>query len=252
MIATSGDPHGYQVVVGEKGVGKTCMLNSAIYRLPGVVTVKVDAGATQHQIITKVLKKIGKRTTLSIVDPIPSAIRTIACYRFMFRRSPVVVIQASERQDANIPAELTGAVRDLIDTYNLRVVLDSSPNSLDAGILTTGRETVMELERMSKEQIFSIAQFSNLFKSPGTAALAGIAFQVLGGNPQKYVSLDAHIRGRETIARLLNEPADHADYISQFLTEKIFEAIKTIDIATTANPDMVKIIPKLENSGFEL
>ena len=54
------------------------------------------------------------------------------------------------------------------------------------------------------------------------------------------------------MARLLNEPADHADYISQFLTEKIFEAIKTINTATTANPDMVKIIPKLENSGFEL
>ena len=30
------------------------------------------------------------------------------------------------------------------------------------------------------------------------------------------------------------------------------EAIKTINTATTANPDMVKIIPKLENSGFEL
>ena len=110
----------------------------------------------------------------------------------------------------------------------------------------------MELERMSKEQIFSIALFSNLFKTSETAPFADIAFKVLGGNPQKYVSLDARIRGRETIARLLNEPADHADYISQFLTEKIFEAVKTINTATTANPDMVKIIPKLNNSGYEL
>ena len=72
------------------------------------------------------------------------------------------------------------------------------------------------------------------------------------GNPQKYVALDECIRGGERTARLLNEPADHAVFISQFLTGKIFEAIKTINTATTANPDMVQIISRLKDSGYEL
>jgi hypothetical protein len=244
-----GDEHSYRVVIGEKGVGKTYMLGSALYRTPGVVWITAKPGESEDNICSTTLKEIGKRTSWSIGDPIPSARRTIACYRFMFRRSPIVVIRANERSQTNIPSQITGATRTLTDTYNLRVIVDSSPNSLEPEILGTKRQNVMQVERMSREQIFSIPKFADLFQTPEAAPWADIAWEVLGGNPQDFVRLRAHIHTREAES----EQAAHIDeYIAEFTINTIYEAIQVITEAPAANPGIVEIFKKLRAGGNEL
>lgn len=159
-----GDTDAYRVIIGEKGVGKTYMLRSALHRMPGVVSVIARPAESESEICTNALKEIGKRTSWSIGDPIRSAKRAIACYRFIFRRSPIVVIRASERPQAKAPADIAGAVRTLTDIYKLRVVVDSSPNSLDPGVLGTEREIVMQLERI--ENKYSRFLRSRAFSKP--------------------------------------------------------------------------------------
>jgi hypothetical protein len=56
---------------------------------------------------------------------------------FTFGRSPIIVINATERKVGQEYAGLTGAVRTLVDKYKLRVVVDGSPNSLDETLLRT-------------------------------------------------------------------------------------------------------------------
>ena len=45
----------------------------------------------------------------------------------------------------------------------LRVIVDSSPNSLPKGILSTKREDVILVEDMTSEQIRSLPQLVHLF-----------------------------------------------------------------------------------------
>ena len=236
----SGDPLFYRVIIGDMGVGKTCLLKSAVYRTPGVVIITADGDDSSHTIRTKVFHAIGKQTRWSIIDPIPAAQRTIACFRFMFRRSPIVVINCDERMPANLP----GAVKSLMQTFNLRVVIDSSGNSVDHQCIA--REVIVHLKDMSKEQIFSIPEIVSIFQTPEALPLADIAWKVLGGNPQRYFSLREHISAVERNSDTL---IDRGHYIGEFLTGKISEAIRIIRHAREANRDVAKIIKLVREGG---
>ena len=238
------DCRDYYVITGEKGVGKSCMLKTALHRIPGVVSVTARAGQSDEEICTNVLKSIGKRTPYSFGDPILAAQRTIACYRFMFRCSPIVVLNAAERGPGLPPANIAGAVRDLLDKYKLRVIVDSSPNTLDIGVLRTGRESVLQLERMSKEQIFSIEEFADIFNTPETAKWKEAAWKVIGGNPLKYVKLSEKIRD--------NSNVDRGEVIADFLSETILEAVDIVIAAKNNKNDMDEILEKLKQANFEL
>ena len=69
-----------------------------------------------------------------------SARRLLFFYSFLFKRSPIVVIKVPERQIGEPYAQVTSAVRDLADLYDLRVVVDGSPNSLPPTLLATSEK----------------------------------------------------------------------------------------------------------------
>ena len=71
----------------------------------------------------------------------------------MFKRSPIIVIRVPERQIDEKYAQVTSAVRALADDFGLRVIVDGSHNSLPPELLATTRETVIDVETMSKEMI---------------------------------------------------------------------------------------------------
>ena len=240
------NPQMYCVVTGEKGVGKSFLLSSALSRTPGVVFSTASAGESQTQICSNVLKELGKRGPYSFGDPIVSAKRAIACYRFMFRTSPIVVINATERLPARMHADLTGAVRTLTDKYKLRVIVDSSTDSVEPGLLATKRQTIVHLERISKDQLFSISEIAEIFYKPGADQWRGIAWEVLGGNPQDFFALKQHVDLRETSGQ-------YSDVvIAEFLTSVIYDAILAIDSAVSSNPSMKDIIAKVRDANNEL
>ena len=179
----------YHVISGEKGVGKTCMIQTALHGVPGVVFSNADPGDSVDTICHKALSAIAKRTTFSFWNPNACASRAIFCYRFLFRKSPIIVISLSEIGKNERFASIAGAVRRLTDQYRLNVIVDSSPNSIDTRLLRTGRERDIHLERFTKEEFVSIPEYANLFKTLDSIDMTEVTWSVLGGNPALFIAL---------------------------------------------------------------
>lgn len=176
----------YLVVIGEMGVEKTCLLNTATSKMPGVINVEARPKHSQDDIIKNTLTQL-ENHLFNLVFPFHSAKRVVFWYRlFTFGRSPIIVINATEREAYEGYASLTGAVRTLIDVYKLRVVVDGSPNSLNESLLQTMREFVVHINPKSREIIWKMKQVKDLFKYIKEAGLDDIVFAVLGGIPLEY------------------------------------------------------------------
>ena len=143
MLSDKDFGQGYLVVTGEKGVGKTCLLNTVTSKTAGVITMEAQPGHIQDTIINNTLQELAN-PPFKFMNPLKTAKRVIFWYRlFTFGRSPIIVINATERMAGQCYAALTGAVQTLIDKYNLRVVVYGSPNSISDSLLRTTRQSVL-------------------------------------------------------------------------------------------------------------
>ncbi len=88
---------------------------------------------------------------------------------------------------------MTSAVINLADLYGLRVVVDSSPNSIPPELLVTKREIVIAVGPMSKEQIESIPEFKGLIGFLKSHNLDEPVYKVFGGSPVDYLNLEETI-----------------------------------------------------------
>ena len=180
---------GYLVVTGEKGIGKTCLLETVTSKTAGVIFVTAYPKDDEDTIIKKTLQRL-TRIHFDFVPLFYSTRRVVFWYRlFTLGRSPIIVINATERKVGQEYACLTGAVRTLVDEYKLRVVVDSSPNSLDESLLRTLRQSVIDIKAMTKEMIWQIKQLQDLFEYVKEADLDDTVFAVLGGIPARYEEL---------------------------------------------------------------
>ena len=241
MISDKDYGQSYLVVTGEKGVGKTCLLNSVTSKTAGVIKLEVQPGQSQNTIIEHTLRELAN-PPFKFMNPLKPAPRIIFWYRvFTFGRSPIVIINATERKTGEDYAGLTGAVRTLVDKYKLRVVVDGSPNSLDETLLRTTREDVIDIKPMTKEMVWKIVQLQDLFKYAKEAGLEDHVFAVLGGIPSRYeklwrttkIDLQAGRDAREVIGyhlcavisaaiKLVNESCGNDDIVSAKLM-KLFQ-----------------------------
>ena len=189
MIARKDFGQSYLVVTGEKGVGKTCLLNTVTSKTAGVIKLKALPSDNERTIIKNALQRL-TRLPFDFISPFDSAERVIFWHRlFTLGRSPVVIINAAERYVGEDYAGLTAAVRTLVDDYKLRVVVEGSPNSLDETLLRTEREQVFDIKPMTKEMVWQIGQLQELFKYVKDVGLEDTVFAVLGGIPAKYEKL---------------------------------------------------------------
>ena len=189
MIADKDFGQSYLVVTGDKGVGKTCLLNTVTSKTAGVIKLEAQPGQSQDTIIKNTLQRL-TRIPFDFVPPFDSAKRVIFWHRvFTLGRSPIVVINAAEREIGHGYAGLTGAVRTLVDKYNLRVIVDGSPNSISDSLLRTERERVFDIKPLTSEMIWQFEQLQELFKYVKDAGLEDTVFAVLGGIPAKYEKL---------------------------------------------------------------
>jgi hypothetical protein len=124
-----------------------------------------------------------------------------------------VVIKVPERQIGEPYAQVTSAVRDLADLYDLRVVVDGSPNSIPPELIATKRETVIAVEPMSREQIESIPEFKGLIALLKSHNLDEPVWKVLGGSPADYLKLEEAI-------------ADNKLSLSDTASEKVVNQVK--------------------------
>lgn len=226
----------YIVVTGSKGVGKTCIIETALQRTCGVITTVVVPGASQNDIVDKVLKGI-TRVNLSFWDPAANARRVLFFYGFLPLQPPIVVLRAAERTEGKPHADITGAVRQLT-TFGLRVVVDASTNSLPVDTTETKREIVHNIEPMSRETLLSIPENKQLFETLEKLGLSSLIWAVFGGIPAD------HDRLRERIAEAGMEIDDVKVklVVQEFVQEVLCKAIDRYDMMLAKHPEFLPIL----------
>lgn len=168
------------------------------------------------------------------MDPLKTAPRVIFWHRFFtLGRSPIVVLEASERKLGQEYADLTGAVRTLVEKYKLRVIADGSPNSLD---LRTKRQRVFDIKPMTREMIWQLDQLQGFFEYVQKAGLDDTVFAVLGGNPADYEELWDNAEAD------FQDGQDARQVIGTHLCAQISAAIKLVKDSKTKTNDMEDII----------
>jgi hypothetical protein len=236
MLADKDFGQGYLVVTGEKGVGKTCLLNTVTSKTAGVIKLEAQPGQSQDIIIKNTLQRL-TRIPFDFIPPFDSAKRVIFWHQvFTLGRSPMVVINATEREIGHGYAGLTGAVRTLVDKYNLRVIVDGSPNSISDSLLRTTRQTVFDIKPMTKEMVWQIGQLQHLFKYVKEAGLDDIVFAVLGGIPSRYEELWRNSKFDLQAGR------DAREVIGTHLCAAVSAAIKLVNDSKKKGNDMEEII----------
>ena len=245
MIADKDFGQSYLVITGDKGVGKTCLLNTVTSKAAGVIKVKALPSDNERTIIKNTLQELAN-PLFKFMNPLKSAPRVIFWYRlFTLGRSPMVVINAAERKVGQDYAGLTGAVRTLVDDYNLRVVVDGSPNSLDETLLRTKRQSVFDIKPMTKEVVWQIGQLQDLFKYAKEAGLEDSMLAVLGGIPADYEEIWRNSKFDLQAGR------DAKEVIGAHLCAAISAAIKLVeDSCGNDGPAIAKLMKLFQETSI--
>jgi len=177
--------HGsFAIVSGAKGIGKTVAINTALIHRCGVVKMEVYAGATASSIVNAVLDEVSG-IPYSFVNKSPSTHRVARWHARFFRIPITVVLQAAEVQKDKTYAELVPAARRLTN-LGLKVVIDASDNSINPAGKLSLRENIVAMEPMSRSQIESIDELTDVIKALENEKLLDVVWNCCGGVPQHY------------------------------------------------------------------
>ena len=126
----------YMVILGPRGVGKTCLVNSVAERIGGTVNLTIHPGETSREIMQKSFCAIaGMRKNASYAEN--NAALVSFWYRLLFRRRLLLHMKTSERFEGEKCAALSGAVKILTRAYFLRVIVNATPNEVPLELLGT-------------------------------------------------------------------------------------------------------------------
>ena len=178
----------YIVVEGDKGVGKSCAISSALIGAKGVVDVTIPGGTTQQRVTDMCSAAIVGGVSLSFINQKSNVERVVKWYCRIFRGGPSLVMTMSERNSGMPYAEVTGAIRALAD-MGVKVIVDASPNSLPAEATATKRQLVLHVEELTPEEVRSLPQLADTFKRLDKVGLSALVLRLLGGNPAEFERL---------------------------------------------------------------
>eukprot|EP00128_Syssomonas_multiformis_P018869 Colp12_sorted_trinity150504_noHs@1103 len=124
-----------------------------------------------------------------------NARRVLWWYNLVASKPPLIVLYAPER--GKLPtdgSDIVAVVRTLSEDWGLRVLVDSSPNSLPGELLARIPSTVFTLTPMPSK-ILKL-EFAKLHEALEQWGLDKLAWEVLGGYPAHYVELNKQIYGK--------------------------------------------------------
>jgi AAA+ ATPase superfamily predicted ATPase len=143
-------PNQFIVCTGPKGIGKTHMINDFLSDKLGVISVVIEPGTKDSEIQRKVHCLFANALDFNLLHPASSSKRVLKWYKFIFRRSPIVVIAVKERSadKSDEYAKVPSAARELA-TMGFHVIVDASQNSYPNDL--TGREEILTLSDVPVE-----------------------------------------------------------------------------------------------------
>ena len=163
--------------------------------------------------------------------------------------SPIVVIRVPERQIGEKYAQVTSAVRALVDDYGLRVIVDGSPNSIPPELLATKRETVIAVEPMSREEIESIPEFKGLIDLLKAHHLDDPVWKVLGGSPADYQVLEAVLKQKSSLSNIADDSI--VNQVKNHILSVLSAALNNNVAKSSANTEaIIKIFREKKTIGI--
>jgi hypothetical protein len=187
-------PDMFVVVSGQKGIGKTVAISTALRNKCGVVEVNVTAGDSADVIVEKSVKAIAN-LQYSFVSPHHSSRRVIFYYRWIFWSKPILVLNAKERELNEPYAKISDAARTLAYDYKLRVIVDGSDNTLPDSLFATLRGEIINVDEMTKEVLEDIPELQYFIKKLCAEKLDDVVYHIVGGVPATYNLLISATRG---------------------------------------------------------
>lgn len=187
------------VVKGEKGIGKTTMIKTALEKVPGVIkTHSIEPGTTKDKILEKLYEEVcGNNRFFKPLDA--NRVNTqniINAYNKLYEkednilyRKPIVVISVDERKTGMVYAQISSAARSITE-MGCKVILDVSDDAYQNE--PNLREIILDVDLMSKDQLLSIDEYKNIFDKCKDQELKELMFALLGGNPQYYNQISVY------------------------------------------------------------
>jgi hypothetical protein len=203
---------------------------------------------TKTEIVDAALRELtGLSSRFSIANPYVNARRVVFWYRLLSRGdSPIIIINASERQPGQPYASLAAASRTLNEDFQLRVVIDGSPGALEPMLFRTGRQSVLEIGTMDRAMIEKLPQLQTMLAFVAKFNLSDVVWSVLGGIPTKYEELD------KSITRALDTEASTVQSaIGEYLCNQVSDAIRVVKEAKGV-ADMSLILSKMDFNKLEI
>jgi hypothetical protein len=230
----------YVVVSGPKGVGVTCMVDTALQCTAGVVNVRVAAGTGEKKILADAFRAI-TRSNFSFLDHSASARRVLWWHHFFFRQPATVVLRAAERKPSQQHADLDSSARALTHNYGARVLIDASNNSLPDAATATKREKVLELEPMPRELLEELPELQLLHEALKSANLADVVWMCVGGNPADYKGLLGAWQDQE--------PNGLEQVVALFVQNLLGKAMENVSSAVASDKRLQGLFDKFRESS---
>jgi hypothetical protein len=228
----------YIAVTGPKGVGKSCLINTATAHTAGVVHVTVAPGASDETVKGMVMRAVTHQPW-TVQDPERTFRRVIFWHRVLtLGKSPVVVMSLGERLAGEEYAKITTAIRSFATNYKLRVIVDASPNSVDSRTLETGRCVHMEVDLMTTEAIESIEEFSQLRNLLQEANLYAVALEMLSGSPLAWKTFR---KSYETRLDLANSASARKALLESALMKVYSDTRRNIKLLIRSDPHLYDV-----------
>ena len=227
----------YSIVAGPKGVGKTCVVDTATAATFGVVSVGVAPGTLHNAILADVFTAI-TRCELRIMNLSASTRRVLWWHSLIFRTPVTVLLRGVERKPTETFAALDSAAKALAHDFGLRVVIDASDNSLPENAKKTMREEVVEVGPMSRAVLESVPDIAELLSALKAADLSDVVWECVGGVPARYIQLaDAWKEAGRGVG------IDLEAVVEPFLINLLKQAISDRRANVIANPRLEELYP---------
>jgi len=227
----------YLVVQGQKGIGKTCVIRTALQRTFGVCFIGRVRPETQQDLITSQALTSITNISMNFINKKRSAERVIWWYQMLFRRRPILVIPADERLEDQKYAELPQSARQLAK-YGVLVIIDASDNSMPPQ--QTTREHIYEMQPMPDNIIVTLPQLIKFFDFLKKINLSEEFLDTCGGCVSRIEKLSTMLEfnGNDDEEKI----EERKKMVEQFVIKQIRDAIDHRNKCISCYPETKDIL----------
>ena len=243
--AVNGLQHGnYVVITGPMGVGKSTVVETALWRTCGVVYIDVFAEMSDKDVISSALAEIARTRQHAYLNPHDNARRVRFFYDLLPLQPPIIVLNVHERPSGKEFAGVVAATRKLAN-FGYRVIIDGSTNALPNRLLHTNREDVLPIGPMPLEVMETVPEFRRTFEMLKELDRFELVWAVCGGNPALMVSLRHKLSGARLTpeGRLSAESArELGAAVDKFALERVWQAVGQVTELVAKHPELKELL----------